>query len=57
MFLFFLSCSLIHRNVFSIARQLWEELEDKFIQVELELLVVSSCVFLELEEKIFQLEF
>jgi hypothetical protein len=44
MFLFFLSCCLIGRQFCAIGRQLWEELEDKFVQLELELLVVSSCV-------------
>jgi hypothetical protein len=55
-FFVFLSCCLIHIQFFAIARQFWEELEDKFVQVELELLVVSSCVFLELDEKTVQLD-
>jgi hypothetical protein len=43
-FFFFLSCCLIRRQFFAIGRQLWEELEDKFFQLELQFLVVSSCV-------------
>jgi hypothetical protein len=31
-------------------------LEDKFVQVQLELLFVSSCIFLELEKKFVQVE-
>jgi hypothetical protein len=32
------------------------DLEDKFVQVQLELLFVSSCVYLELEDKFFQVK-